>query len=155
VTSSTSEAPTAYNAKLPIPKTPKELHAMPEAPQDNSNQSFDELMKKADKGELSQNDMDTILQDYAKAVREEFEIATAARPDNAEEAARDFARKHQGESLAQIHWLSIHADSESVKLNASKYIVSLAISESNAEGDPIKQIMANLMGPQEQESTTS
>jgi hypothetical protein len=119
--------------------------------------SFDELMRSADKGELSQNDMNKILNDYAKAVREEFEMATAKSPDNAEEAARDFARKHQGESLAQIHWLSINADSESVKLNASKYLVSLAISESHADGDPIKQIMNQLtggLGPQDGERST-
>ena len=119
---------------------------MPENAENSSNPSFDELMKKADKGKLSNNDMEKILQDYSKAVREEFEMATAKNPDNAEEAARDFARKHQGESLAQIHWLSINADSESVKLNASKYLVQLAISESNADGDPIKQIMRELTG---------
>ena len=119
-------------------------------PNENEPESFDELMKKAadaDKPELTNNDMQTILQDYAKAVREEFEMATKASPDNAEEAARDFARKHQGESLAQIHWLSLYADSEAVKLNASKYLVQLAISESNADGDPIKQIMKELTHP--------
>ena len=114
-------------------------------PENEETPSFDELMQKADKGNLSNNDMEKILQDYSRAVREEFEMATAKNPDNAEEAARDFARKHQGESLAQIHWLSINADSESVKLNASKYLVQLAISESNADGDPIKQIMHQLM----------
>jgi len=120
---------------------------MPENAETPEDQSFNELMKKADKGNLSNNDMEKILQDYSKAVREEFEMATAKNPDNAEEAARDFARAHQGESLAQIHWLSLNADSESVRLNASKYIVQLAISESNADGDPIKQIMAGLMAP--------
>jgi hypothetical protein len=110
--------------------------------------TFNELMQRADAGKLTQNDMNKILSDYAKAVREEFEMATAANPDNAEEAARDFARNHQGESLAQIHWLSLHSDSDSVKLNASKYLVQLAISESNADGDPIKQIMNDLMKPQ-------
>jgi hypothetical protein len=49
-----------------------------------------------------------------------------------------------GEALASIHWLSRHADSESVKLNAAKWIAEKAIDEANKDGDPIKAIMEEL-----------
>lgn len=110
------------------------------------DESFDELMKKADNGELTQDKMEEIIREYAQSVREEFKIAAEADPDNIEEYARDFGRKHAGEALAQIHFLMHNADSETVKMNAAKYIVGLATDESSRDGDPVKQIVKELMG---------
>lgn len=106
--------------------------------------TFNELMKKADAGELSSRELEYIMQEHARMVREEFEAATAENPENAEKAKVDFCRNHMGTSLAQIQWLSLNADSESVRLAASKFLVQGAIDESEREGDPIKELMQKL-----------
>jgi len=112
----------------------------------NKEPTFEELMAKADNGQLSGDDMQKILNDYAQSVREEFEVTVAASPENAEEAKRDFCRNHMAHAMAQIHWLTIHAESESVKLSACKFIADGAIKEANKDGDPIAEIMRQLTG---------
>lgn len=121
-------------------------------PENQEPKSFKELSEMADKGKLTENDMQTILHEYAASVREEFEMATAAKPDNAEEAARDFARSHQAESLAQIHWLSQNADSETTRLSACKYLNELAIKEATKDGDPILKLMKDLQAAPQKET---
>lgn len=117
---------------------------MPENHEITGKESFDELNKLADQGKLTMNDMDRVLQEYAKSVREEFEIITKTDPNNFEEAARDFGRNHGGEALSNILFLAGKADSETVRLSASKYIVELGRKESTEEGDPIKKLLKEL-----------
>jgi hypothetical protein len=107
--------------------------------------TFDELMARADKDGLSSSDLQYILNEYGRAVRNEFEMALAEKPDDADEAKRDFCRTHMAEMLAEIHWLAKNADSESVKLSAAKYLADGAVKESHKDGDPIKAIINDLM----------
>lgn len=106
---------------------------------------FDRLNKKADEGELTPAMLQEELNKYAEAYRQEFEVATAKAPEDAAEAARDFFRKNLATAMAQVVWLSVNADSETVRLNASKSIITLALAESRDDGDPVKKILAELM----------
>jgi len=106
--------------------------------------TFDELMAKADKNELTGDDLQYILNEYAGAVRSEFKLAMEASPENAEAAKLDFCRNHMAEALAQIHWLIRNADSESVQLSAAKFIADGAIDEATREGDPMKELFKKL-----------
>jgi hypothetical protein len=114
---------------------------------DDKEPTFDELMAKADNGDLTGEDLQYVLNEYASAVRNEFEVAMAETPDNAETHKLDFCRNHMGIALADIQWLSRHSDSDSVRLSAAKFIVEGAIDEAKRDGDPLKEIFAKLGAP--------
>ena len=90
--------------------------------------------------------LEATLHQYATAVRQEFELAqsTTTAEDNAEQFAVDFAKKNMANSLAQIAWLSNNSMSDSVRLNASKYLVDVAREDAKKDGDPIKEMLKEL-----------
>lgn len=94
--------------------------------------------------DLSAAELQKQLNDYAAAIRSEFEAATKEAPENAEEAAKDYFRKNLSQALAQVVWLASNADSETVRLNASKFIINEALDEAKGDGDPIKQLLKEL-----------
>jgi len=94
------------------------------------------------------------LAKYKKALEEEFK----SHPDPADRAAenvekytRDFFKKHMASAAAQIVWLSANSTSDSVRLRACQIIVKEALEDARADGDPVKDLLKDLM---ENASTT-
>jgi hypothetical protein len=88
------------------------------------------------------------LHKYAKALREEFERAPNPddRPaENVEKYTRDFFKKHLASAAAQIVWLSANSTSDSVRLRACQIIVKEALEDARADGDPVKDLLKDLM----------
>ena len=94
--------------------------------------------------ELTQESLQSKLNEYHKAFAEEFEEKTKAAPENVEEYTRDFFKENIHMAAAQIVWLAGNAESESIRLNASKTIVTEALADASADGDPIKDIINGL-----------
>jgi hypothetical protein len=116
----------------------------PPNPQDPANEDFHELMDKAESGELTQEGLQEKLNAYHKALSEEFAVKAKAAPENTEEYTREFFKDNVHLAAAQIVWLAGNAESESVKLNACKTIVTEALADARADGDPIKDIINGL-----------
>ena len=102
---------------------------------------FDSLMGD---NNLTQESLQAELNKYAEAFKQEYELATAASPENVEEYTRDYFKKNVHSAAAQIVWLANNAESESVRGNMAKYIVEAAIAEGDAAGDPIKELLKSL-----------
>jgi len=88
------------------------------------------------------------LANYKKALEQEF----ASHPDPADRAAenvekytRDFFKKHMASAAAQIVWLSANSTSDSVRLRACQIIVKEALEDARADGDPVKDLLKDLM----------
>jgi hypothetical protein len=84
------------------------------------------------------------LNEYHKALEEEFKVSSAKTPENVEELTHEFFKNNSAYAAAQIAWLSQHADSESVRLNAAKYIIDKGALDARADGDPIKDLLKQL-----------
>ena len=81
---------------------------------------------------LTEEEMRARLANYAKAIQEEYETQRAATPeDEVVTSTKEFFRNHIGEAAAQIVYLANNAASETVRLNASKYVIE----EANAKSD--------------------
>lgn len=134
----------------PEKQVPVETPVVPDAPdlpvpEPEAMKTFEELDAMADAGELDEATLMHELQKYQQAIKEEFEMSLKNAPvEDTEEYVRDFFRKNIASAAAQVAWLAIHSDSDSVKLNASKYMLAMAIDEANGEGDPIKNLLKDL-----------
>lgn len=85
------------------------------------------------------------MQAYALAVQQEYERAEATSTiPNVVTSTRDFFKKHVDVAAAQVLYLAIHSTSDSVKLNASKLIITEALADARAAGDPIKDLLDEL-----------
>ena len=86
------------------------------------------------------------LNDYHDAIQKEFSVASAAATtsDKVTEYARDFFKNNLPTAAAQIMWLVVNAESESIKLNASKYVVDRALEDAKVDKDPVKQLLEGL-----------
>ena len=100
---------------------------------------FDEL----DARELSsEKSLQDELNRYRQAYQEEFEQAASnASPENIEEYTREFFKKNITTAAAQIVFLSGNGETDSIKLRASKMVVDLALADSAADGDPVKELL--------------
>ena len=108
--------------------------------QDTPNE-FDELMNDPN---LTEETLQAKLEQYRLAIKQEYEVAVAEKPEEAAELTTEFFKANSQHAAAQIQWLSIHADSETVRLAASKYIIEKAFKDSHADGDPIKEMIQSL-----------
>lgn len=91
------------------------------------------------------------LTKYKKALEEEFARSTDGSSldsavENVERYTRDFFKKHMATAAAQVVWLSGNSTSDSVRLNASKYIIGEALADAKEQGDPIRELMQELIG---------
>lgn len=111
---------------------------------DNSLYSYEKLSDLADAGELTEEKLQEVLNGYAKAFQEEFEKSVSNSPENVEEYTRDYFKKNVATAAAQIVYLSNNAFSESVKLRAAQMVVSEALKDSRADGDPIRELLTEL-----------
>lgn len=81
---------------------------------------------------------------YVKALNEEFERKTAVEPENVDQHMKDFFKANVHYAAAQVVHLSMHADSETVRLSASKLIITEARQAEEAAKDPMKAIIEGL-----------
>lgn len=93
---------------------------------------------------IDPEDPEAALAAYALALQQEYETKTAIAPDNVEEHTKEFFKANIVYASAQIVFLAMHAESETVRLNASKYIHTKALEVESSEKDPVKAIIAQL-----------
>jgi hypothetical protein len=107
---------------------------------------FKALNEQADKGELTPEVLQAKLNQYHEAFRQEFEDSLKSADANVQAYTTDFFQKNVHHSAAQIAWLAINAESESVRLAASKYVVEMATKQSAEQtaNDPIKELLESL-----------
>jgi hypothetical protein len=94
---------------------------------------------------------------YRAAIEQEYALAekaaSAASTENLQVATRDFFKDNSAHAAAQIAWLAMNAESESVRLRASQYIIERGLADSAGDGDPIKQLLSDLTSrPVDQQS---
>lgn len=99
--------------------------------------------------DLYASGMEQDLHAWRKSLEEEFRLAENAETEEDFDALALRARKKliQGvpEAVNAIIELSKHAQSESIKLNASKYIIDTVLSKRNADGDdPVNDLIKSL-----------
>jgi hypothetical protein len=105
---------------------------------------FEKLSDLADAGELTQENLQEMLNGYANALQQEFEANVAKSPDDVEVYTRDFFKKNVHSAAAQIVYLSNNAFSESVRLKAASLVITEALKDSRADGDPIRDLLKEL-----------
>ena len=122
--------------------------------EDTDTDEDTETEARGDKGlqfGLSDEALSAELHSYAAALRQEFEIQqnkTAASDkdtQNVEKYTRDFFKKNLAHAAAQIVWLSSNSTSDSIRLKASTFIVKEALAGSVADGDPITELLRELV----------
>jgi hypothetical protein len=92
------------------------------------------------------------LEEYSKAVREEFALQQEAREKEkagldtltVHEFTQDFFKKNIAHAAAQIYHLAMHAESETVRLKAATTIIEKALQDAVAQGDPIKNLLQEI-----------
>ena len=94
--------------------------------------------------EVTPENLQEKLAAYQQAIKEEYEVSSEADPENIEEYTRDFFKKNVHIFAAQIAHLAVHADSETVRMNCSKYGIEAALADSRADGDPMRDLLAEL-----------
>lgn len=105
-------------------------------------------MPELDPDEDTPESLEMKLREYSLAIRSEFEDAQQrlSEDEDAETFSIDFAKEQLPNNLAMIAWLSQNATSDSVRLNASKYLVDLARQSAVEDGDPMKKLFKTLQG---------
>jgi hypothetical protein len=104
---------------------------------------------------LTEEKVQAKLNSYAKALRQEFEQATADQPESVHEYAQDFFKKNIHAAAAQIVWLSNNSTSDGIRLAAAKYVVEQALKDAKRDGDPIKDLLASLKNKTPQTDSSS
>lgn len=99
--------------------------------------------------ELSQESLQVILANYKKALEQEFDLEV--RPELVDPEILTEAIKKQmiGKlpvAFKSLAYLAEHADSESVRLSSSKFIIECAIGKQAIAlpGDPLSNLLKNL-----------
>lgn len=128
------------HTQLPPQAPPIQPNAEPAPP---APPTFDELNQK---DELTQQELQTALNTYAEAIRTEFEDSLKEQDEleNVPKYTQDFFKRNVAAAAAQIVWLGNNADSETVKLSASKYVVDKALEDATKDGDPIRDLLKEL-----------
>lgn len=98
-----------------------------------------------DPGEpVSEETLQLMLHNYSDALRQEFEIEVNNDPDNTPAFTHKFFREHMHIAAAQIVHLCTAGETDNIKLNASKFVVIMGNKQADEEGDPIKNLLAEL-----------
>lgn len=87
------------------------------------------------------------LNNYQRAIEEEFAQAEAKATKTGEDfetLIRETFKDHTPEACAQVVWLASNADSEGIRLQASKLIISEAFKIAEKEADPITKLIRDL-----------
>lgn len=110
----------------------------------NSDNYVDDYERLRNDPELTTEMLKEELTRYEKALEEEMNVKAEADPENVEEYTSDFFRKNAHFAAAQIVWLALNAESETVKGNMSKYILESAYRVEKENKDPIANIIESL-----------
>lgn len=89
-------------------------------------------------------DPELVLKNYALALQQEYEDKVEETPDNVQEHTQNFFRSKVHTAAAQIAWLADHAESETVKLNANKFILTQAFADEESEKNPLAALLQGL-----------
>lgn len=87
------------------------------------------------------------LEKYKAAIESEYKLAVENAPEQVAEHTKEFFKNQAAQAAAQIAWLCMNAESESVRLSASKYIIDRGVADSASDGDPIKELLTQLTSP--------
>lgn len=82
------------------------------------------------------------LAEYRKALEAEFRTKTLDDPETALKAKAEVVSLVP-DAVSQLKWLILHADSESIRKDISKWVMELAIkaADKNGEDDELKDLL--------------
>lgn len=86
------------------------------------------------------------MQAYRNALQQEYEVAENE-SRSAALTTQHFHKDHLPEYNAQIYYLAMNADSESVRLSATKYGIDRALIEEDAlkgQNDPVTELIKSM-----------
>lgn len=112
-------------------------------PTDSTNPENPEEQPEA----LTEETLQKRLREYQEAYRQEFEVSLKAKPDQAAELTQEFFKENMPLAGASIVWLAEHAESEGIRLAASKFIIERGTKDSEAQGDPLQRVLDQLTKP--------
>lgn len=116
-----------------------------------NGKSFEEM---AGDPEFTDEDAKRELLLYSQALRQEFEDKQHAEPENVAQHTQEYFKANSPHAIAQIVWLAINSESDTVRLNASKFIIEKAISKEEADKDPVSALLRKLAGNDKKEQPT-
>lgn len=116
----------------------------PQAQATAQDTDFNELNRLADEGELTPDTLQQKLADYRGAIEQEFKASTEKNPDDVEASTSDFFKDNIPMAAAQLVWLAHNAESESVQINALKFIIQQGLADADRKGDPIQAVIDQL-----------
>lgn len=93
--------------------------------------------------QLTEKSLQEKLNAYRKAHEQEFKLAASAE-EEVIKATEDFFKKQTPDAAAQIVWLAHNAESETVQANMCKFIIQMGTQDAKRDGDPIKELLADL-----------
>jgi hypothetical protein len=102
---------------------------------------FERLMGDDD---LTPEKLQTELNKYKEAYQQEYESSIESDPENIEEYTQEFFRSNVHLAAGQIMHLAMNADSETVRASCSKFVLDMALKESMASGDPVREMLKQL-----------
>lgn len=100
----------------------------------------------------AQLDLQLKLAAYHRAIEGEFNLlqdaAQSGEADKIAEAARKMLTDHTPSAVRTLTWLAENADSESVRMNCSKYILDNVLGKSGLATpvDPLEKLVKELQG---------
>lgn len=92
--------------------------------------------------------LDKEMRDYQQAIKEEYEVAekNSTELEQSIENSVEYFRKNANHASAMIVFLMENSTSDSVRLNAAKYVVErMHRGKADSPGDPVADIINNLM----------
>lgn len=116
-------------------------NAQPEQPSNNYEDDFARLTSDPN---LTEEKLKEEMSRYEQALEQEMNVKAESDPENIEEYTSNFFRGNAHFAAAQIVWLAMNAESETVRGNMSKYILDTAYKVEKENQDPIANIIAGL-----------
>lgn len=110
----------------------------------NSENYVDDYERLRNDPELTTEMIKEELSRYEKALEEEMMVKAEAEPENIERHTSHFFKENAHFAAAQVVWLAMHAESETVRGNMSKYILDTAYKVEKENQDPIANIIEGL-----------
>lgn len=126
---------------------PDILARMDDTPNNDEPRTYEEMMNDDN---LTEESLQDELRKYKEAYQQEYEIKMKrvadgeVDPKQITDYTRDYFKANLAGAAAQIVWLSSNADSETVSLSASKFVVEQALTDAKVDGDPVAALLAQL-----------
>lgn len=109
-----------------------------------SNTDEDDFSKLTSDPNLTEEKLRAEMLKYEKAFEEEMNVLAESDSENISEYTSNFFKANAHFAAAQVVWLAMHAESETVRGSMSKYILESAHKVEKENQDPVANIIEGL-----------